>query len=330
MKIKIIKKYVNIPEAFIERRLPTKGNISVKIGELVNSYDQIGEAIYSTDTEKITYTGDLHVKEGDRVYPSDLLASEKKFIVKKIEYRANISGRITKIDEKLSIIEIKSTPKNFTLISGVGGEVVDISNNTSVLIKSPASVARAIAGCGLEVGGEILVLKESDLIDDALISEKVAGKIIFANTITDSAVKKARAFGCIGFVLASCEYTQFKKWSSEGVSLIVTEGFGRLQFNTYLVQLLDQLTAKFAVLRTYDKDLVLPVDKESGKFYFPANKNEEFETEAKVGDRVYVLSRELFGTVAKILEINENSNTVKLDIKDKSTELNCDLVALIG
>lgn len=330
MKLKIIKKYVNLPEAFIERRMPAKGKISVKVGETVNSYDQIGEANYSLESEKVTYTGEVAVKEGDRVYPSDLLACEKKYVVKKTEYRTNISGRVAKIDEKSSFIEIKSLPKKFDLISGVTGEVVDVSNNISVLIKSPASVARAVDGCGSEVGGEIIVLKESELIDDALISEKVAGKIIFANTITDSAIKKARTFGCTGFVIASCEYSQFKKWSSEDVSLLVTEGFGKLQFNTYLVQLLDQLTSKFALLRTHDKDLVLPVDKENGKFYFPANKKEEFEAEASAGDRVYILSRSLFGTVAKIVQVNEKEGTLKLNIRGNTTEIPSDIVALIG
>ncbi|NCT55299.1 hypothetical protein GW755_00475 [bacterium] len=330
MKLKIIKKYLNLSETFIERRMPSEGKISVKIGDNVNSYDQIGEATYSTEVEKIPYIGSVEVKEGDRVYPSDILAKQKKYVVKKLEYRTKISGLVTEIDKKLCTIEVKSLPKKFDLISGVTGEVVDVINNTSVLIKSPSSVVRGVAGGGEEVAGEITVLKDSDLIDERLINEGVAGKIVFANRITVSAIKKAKTLGCVGFVIASCDYIMYTNSLKENVSLIVTEGFGNLKFNSYLLQLLDQLTSKFAILRTYEKSLVLPVDKVSGKFYFPANRVEEFEAEAKIGDRVYVLNRELFGAVGKITKIIEYEEKVEIEVLGTKKDLSKDLVALVG
>lgn len=330
MKLKIIKKYLNLPEAFIERGMPAKGSLSVKTGDLINSYDQIGETSYSNETEKIIYTGELLVREGDRVYSSDILAKDKKYVVKKIEYRAKISGIVSKVDTKSKNITIASFPKKYILISGISGQVVDTYSSLSVLIKSPASLVRGIAGGGPEVGGEIIVLKEADFIEDALINDSVSGKIVFANRISESAIKKAKTFGCMGFVVASCDYSFFTSCLREGTSIIVTEGFGNLKFNSYLVQLLDQLTSKFALLRTYDKSLVLPVDSKSGKFYFPANRPEEFEAEARVGDRVYVLNRELFGSVGKITSVSDESSVVTVDVLGSSKEVSKDLVALVG
>ncbi|PIR43459.1 hypothetical protein COV24_02550 [candidate division WWE3 bacterium CG10_big_fil_rev_8_21_14_0_10_32_10] len=328
MKIPILRKYVEQKESYIERRLPAKGKIFVKKGDKINSFDQIGEASFIRDKERLEYVGEPVKDVGDRVYPGDVIALEKKFLVKKLETVVNISGRIKDIDATKKVISIEGLSTRYNLISGVSGEVVDTLNDESVLIKSSSLVMKCAAGCGSEIGGELVYIKgEGEVVVEKDISAKVAGKIILVNKIDRSASKKAKILGALGFIIGSCDYATYKKYIEEDLSVVILEGFGNIDIASDLLAYLSKLSSKFCILRTYESMFLLPGEINTG--LIKRDIIEEFETELQVGDLLQIFDTDYYGKSGKVIEIHEDKGILVVSIDGKEVEIQADKVGLL-
>ena len=311
MKISLLKKYIERKEVFVERKLPNVGTIYVNKGDKVNSFDQLGEASYVKDFEKINYLGNPVKELGDRVYPGDVVATDKRFFFNKKDYTCNISGRVKEIDIKGKIILVEGLFARYNLVSGVTGVVEDVLKNTSVLIKTNALIIKCAAGCGNEVDGELFYISNKDkTVSEKDITEKVAGKVIVADRIENGAIKKAKTLGAQGFILGGCEYSEFKKYWKEGLSILIIEGFGKIPINEHLSNYFSRVTSKFSILRTYDSMLLVPGEENSKLDGSLDNKNLEFETELKDGDMVQVFSIEHYGKSGKVKSVSLDGSII--------------------
>jgi hypothetical protein len=324
MKLPVLKKQFAEQSAFIERKLPTSGEVLVKVGDTVNSFDKLGTCSVIRDSEKLEYSGKLVCKEGDRVYPGDVLAERKKLMVKKHQVKCTISGTIAEINKKEGYILVNGVGSNYTLISGVSGEVVDILNNQSILIKTSAVVIKGIAGSGNEVAGELVYIKEGDLTDET-ITDQVNGKIIVANSATSGAIAKAKTIGALGFILASCEYSDYRRFVKDEISVLVLEGFGGLAFNKPLLKYFKDMDSKFGAVRTFEGMLIIPGE-DIAKIVKNPSAN-MFESEPNIGDSVQIFSKEYFGKSGSVKEIKDNKLILTVD--DNVVEVDPNLVGLL-
>ena len=217
MKIPVLKKYIGKEDVFIERRLPSIGNVYVKIGDEVNSFDTIGEASIVKEAEKIQYKGKLLIKRNQRVYPGDVISVSSK-LFKKEEIKSTISGRVSEIDKKTQTVYLEGLSNIYNLIAGVKGVVVDVCDSKSVLIKTPATIVKAVEGCGDEVAGELKFI-DDDVLSESEVTDDVRGKILVVNRIDSGSLSKAKVMGAIGFIIASCEYVDFIKYREEKTNL---------------------------------------------------------------------------------------------------------------
>lgn len=310
MNINILKKIYFEPNAFIERKLPHSGTIVVKKGDSINSYDKLGETKIVKDRESILFKGKVLVREGQRIYPGDSISEGKKYLIKKNYTKSTISGVVKSVDKEQKKVNIEGLSTNFTLYSGIAGEVVDVLESKSVLIKSQAVVIKAIAGSGLEVAGELTYLKD-DKLTDKDITENVRGKIIVANSIDIGAVSKAKTMGAFGFVVASCEYVEYRKYMEEKLSILVVEGFGKMIFSLPLLNYFKKMDSKFGALRTYEGMLILPGEKLED-FLSKTSKN-YLEEKLEVGDIVQTFNKEHFGKSGVVKQIKDDSVVVEID-----------------
>ena len=310
MKIPVLKKYIGREEVFIERRLPSVGNIYVKIGDEVNSFDTIGEANIVKEAEKISYKGKLIIKRNQRVYPGDVISVNTKFF-KKEEIKSTISGRISEIDEKNHVVFLEGLSNIYNLIAGVKGVVVDVSDSKSVLIKTPATIIKAMEGCGEEVAGELKYINE-DVLSENEVTDDVRGKILIVNRIESNALSKAKVLGAIGFIIASCEYAAFVKYREEKINLLVLEGFGKMSFVKPLVDYLKKLDSIFCVLRSYENMLVLPRVSVNEILGTDLKYKEHFVTDVKIGDMVQIFIKERYGEFGVVKEIKGDLLAVEL------------------
>jgi len=310
MNINILKKIYFEANAFIERKLPHPGTIIVKKGDFINSYDKLGDTKIVKDSESISFKGKVLVKKGQRVYPGDSISEEKRYLIKKDYTKSTISGIVKSVDRRQKKVNIEGLSTNFTLYSGVAGEVVDVLKNTSVLIKSQAVVVKSIAGFGAEVAGELIYLKDDKLTDED-ITESVKGKIIVANSIDIGAVSKAKTMGAFGFVVASCEYVEYKRYMEEKLSILVVEGFGKMIFSLPLLNYFKKMDSKFGAIRTYEGMLILPGEKLED-FLSKTSKN-YLEEKLEVGDIVQTFNKEHFGKSGVVKQIKDDYVVVEVD-----------------
>jgi hypothetical protein len=309
-KVPVLKKYYFDKSAFIERKLPRPGNLLVSTGSVVNSFDKLGEARIVKDTEKVDFSGICKVKKGERVYPGDVLAVAKKYLFSKKEYKTTLSGTVSEIDKTKGTIQIDGLSSNFTLISGVSGEVVDTLDETSILIKSPAVVVKAVAGVGEEVAGELVYIKTGVLSSED-ITERVKGKIVVANTANAGAISKAKALGILGFVLGSLEHVEYTKLDQEDFSILLLEGFGSMPISEPLLNYFKQIDSKFAAIRTYENMLIIPG--EDILKIIPKVRESYFESEITVGDYVQIFNKEHYGKTGKVIEVKTDTVIVVVD-----------------
>lgn len=328
MRIPVINKYLFSSNVFVERRLPSQGNLYVKKGDRVHSYDQIGQASFVQESEKIEYSGVLKKEEGDRVYPGDVLALESKLYFNKKEYNSTVSGRVKEINKQEKYILIEGLSRAFNLIAGVSGEVVDTLDHKSVLIKTSAVTVSCVAGSGEEVAGELVYVKGAKpVVTEKEIQATVAGKILLVNRIESGALKKAKTLGAVGFVIASCDYIDYKKYIEDGISVLIMEGFGSIPINAEIEKYFESFKSKFGILRTYDTMLLIPNDKPES--IVKGEGKDLFLSEAKVGDTVQVFDSKYFGQYFKIEELKEKENIVVIKHEKNVVEIPADKVGLV-
>nr|MBP7859855.1 hypothetical protein [Patescibacteria group bacterium] len=321
MKGIVLNKVIYSDPIFVERMLPTEGKIFVKSGDIVNSYDKIGETLVAKDQEVIKFKGEVLVSVGDKVSKGDILAKERYKFFKFKEFLSPINGKVREIDEKNNQIFIESTMQSFSLISGVDGEVMNVSTSKSVLLKTKGLSLKGVSGFGDEVCGEVLFLS-SNLVGEKDVTENVRGKILVAKGFSPSAVSKAKTFNALGFVFASSQYFEVKKYIEEKTPLIVLEGFGDLPFNPIFKTLFQKFNSLFGILRTYENSLIL-TGRTLADFDVDFNLNSFFETEILVGDIVQLFNKENFGSIAKVTEIE--TDKLKVSLIDASVPLEIEI-----
>lgn len=325
MNVNLLKKIYFEPNGFIERKLPRPGTLVVKKGDTINSYDKLGDTKIIKDSQTVSYKGRVLVREGQRVYPGDSISEEKKFLVKKDYIKSTISGVVKEIDKEKKIVNIEGLSTTFTLYSGISGEVVDVLENTSVLIKSQSVVIKSVEGTGGEVAGELVYLKDDKLTDED-ITESVRGKIIVANSMDTGAVSKAKTMGAFGFVLASCEYVEYKKYIDEKISVLVIEGFGKMMFSIPLLNYFKKMDSKFGAIRTYEGMLIMPGENLED-FLSKPSKN-YLEQQLQDGDIVQLFNKEHFGQSGVVKKVKEK--TVLVEVDGNSVELSPNVLGIIA
>jgi len=136
---------------------------------------------------------------------------------------------------------------------------VDIIQNEGVKIKTHGSFIQGIFGIGGETIGELAMVanKPNEVLTEKDIDKAFKDKIIVGGSIvTYSALEQARKVGVKGIVIGGIEDDDLKQFmgydigvaitGSEqvGLTLIITEGFGKMSMAARTFQLLKSLAGK--------------------------------------------------------------------------------------
>src|SRR3989339_676539 len=113
MRLLVIKKYQYNKSCFIERQLPSVGEIFVNVGDTVKGFDKIGHCMGSDNSENLKFEGTFLKKESDKVYANEVLWVKKKGFIKIKEGSAPFSGIIANLNEKKNTFKLKRNPKDY-------------------------------------------------------------------------------------------------------------------------------------------------------------------------------------------------------------------------
>lgn len=185
--------------------LPVPGKIVVDVGIKVEKNDTL--AIYEEakiinlnltnllelKPQKIYKT--LVKKPGDKIEIDDIIAIKKQIFGKKIIY-SPVSGKLLSLDETRGILTIEIKGEEKKLLTPVGGQIIEIIDDKTVVIDFNGLVYEA-KECLNNRWGELSVLGNVDeAVDLYQIQRARAGKILVGYNWPKECIKKAFALDC--------------------------------------------------------------------------------------------------------------------------------------
>ncbi len=256
-----------------ERRLPLKGEVLVKMGDFVKADDIVARTLLPGDVERLNLAGKLGVppKEalsflkvsiGDPIKKDQIIAESKGFFgLFKTTVISPIDGTVENYSDITGMLTLRKPPKKVEIDAYVNGKVVEVIANEGIVVQTPATFIQGIFGIGGEAKGELklvakspdYVLTKEDITDD-LKGKIVIGGSLITSEILEECVKKQ----VIGIVVGGIDDKDLKDFLGEeigvaitgheekGITLIITEGFGKMTMAKKTFEILSKNDGKRA------------------------------------------------------------------------------------
>jgi hypothetical protein len=237
------------------RRLPLRGRVHVRPGQAVQAEDVVAEAELPGEIRSINVAGQLGVapeelpeillkQQGEPVAKDEPVARTRGlFGLLRSECRSPIDGTIESASSATGQVLIRGRPVALQKLAYVGGTVVDVQEEESATIEVQAAFVEGIFGLAGEAIGqlEIGVASPDDVLDADRVRPEQAGKVIVGGSlVTADAIKAAAEYGVKGIVSGGLNDTDVRAAlgyelgvaitgeEQLGVTVIITEGFGRI------------------------------------------------------------------------------------------------------
>jgi hypothetical protein len=318
-----------------ERRLPLPGEILVKKGDRVHAEQVAARTNLPGNVQTLNIAGLLGIlpdeveeamlKKQDATVKKDEIVAQSKgiFGLFKSSVRSPINGTIENISKITGQVIMREPPIPVEVIAYIDGEVIDIIKNEGVMVRTRGSFIQGIFGIGGETIGEIAMATDDPgtVLSDKEIDTKFADKIIVGGSmVTFEALEKARDAGVRGVVVGGIEDQDLKRFmgydigvaitGSEqvGLTVIATEGFGKLSMAKRTFELLASLTGKKASINGATQiragvmrpEVIVPMD--TGK---DVKKTADISAGSglDVGMSVRIIREPHFGAIGKVKEL---------------------------
>jgi hypothetical protein len=237
------------------RRLPLPGTITVHQDQKVKAEDVVARtelpglvrslnvaSILGIQPEEIHQN--MQKKEGDSITKDEIIASSKGlFGLFKSQCKSPIDGTIESISKITGQVMLREPQIPVEINAYVDGQVAEIIPNEGVEIQTYGVFIQGIFGIGGESIGQLIMVCETpeDVISVDRLDPKMAGKIIVAGSlITADIVNRAVQLGIKGIIAGGIDDGDLKKLlgyelgvaitgaEKLGITIIITEGFGRI------------------------------------------------------------------------------------------------------
>lgn len=251
------------------RDLPLKGRVLVSVGDRVSSNTIVAEADRDGELRIVRVADELgipsnevsscmKVSVGESVSEEQCIAEARGlwglFTTKVL---SPMSGTVEFVSSATGHVGIRAPKKTIQLSAYIDGVVSSVAEGRGVVIEETATFVQGIFGVGGERVGVVRMLQvppdaavgANDIPDDVQGAILVGG-----HSPSIEALRKAQSLGAVGFVTGSIDDTtlcQFVGYDigvaltgDEPISmtLIVTEGFGRIPINHRILEVLSRIT----------------------------------------------------------------------------------------
>ena len=256
-----------------ERRLPLKGSVESKVGERVKPNDIVAKTDLPGNVQMINVANQLNIDAsdinqcmiktiGESIHKNDLIAETKGiFGFFKSSVLSPCEGTIETISDVTGQVVLRESPIPVEVDAYIEGKINEVISEEGVVIKTNGVFIQGIFGIGGESRGKIKTIvdsRESEITKD-MITDEEKGKIIIGGSfISIDAYKKAIDFEVAGIVVGGFNYYDLEEilgytlgvaiTGSEDLytSLIVTEGYGKIQMGQQTFDLLNTYNGKLA------------------------------------------------------------------------------------
>lgn len=256
------------------RRLPIKGDVPVKVGDIVGPNDVVARAMLPGPQQAIKLAEELGVEAGevkgffklsigDKVEAGQLVAETKGMFGGwfKKEVFSKYTGTIEAISEVTGHVLVREPSVPVEILSYIRGTVVEVMAADGAVIEARGAMVQGIFGVGGERNGEVRVAVGSadEILEASHVLDTDKGKILVGGSgVTLDAIHRATKVGALGLVVGAVrdvDLTQFLGYDigvaitgqeDISLSLVATEGFGKLRMAQRTFDLLKSLEGKQA------------------------------------------------------------------------------------
>jgi hypothetical protein len=316
-----------------ERRLPLKGQVLVKAGDHVGPQDVVARTELPGNVQTIHLASRLGVdpgrvqqalrrRVGSDVRSGELLAeSSGLFGFARRTVVAPAAGFIESVSSVTGQLVMREPPIPVEVTAYVRGTVVELLPGEGVIVEARGALLQGIFGVGGEAWGAIVMAVDSpdaELAPGGLRPEHRGQVVVGGAFVTHDALMRARELGVAAVVVGGFDDLDLRRLlgrdlgvaitGSEdlGLTLVLTEGFGRIRMSERAWNLLGARAGRLAsvsgatqiragVLRP---EVLIP---ESN----PGTEPVERGTEAglALGALVRVIRAPYFGRVGQVVEL---------------------------
>jgi len=315
------------------RRLPIFGEVLVNVGDTVE-HETITARTEISGTPEIVKASTLlgvepedlsryMLKElGESVDEGENLAYYSAFfgLIKKA-VASPIDGTVESISDVTGQIILRGKPIPVEIDSYIPGKVVDILPREGVVVETNAAFIQGIFGIGGESQGRIRMTVGSpseELNEDLVRPEDKGAVLVGGSMVTIEALKKAVGIGVSCIVVGGIRHGDLISFTGEeigvaitgheevGITLIITEGFGKMtmsqrtfdllrSFEGYNASVNGATQIRAGVLRP---EIIIPYEK--GK----TQESEEELTAGMVpGTPVRIIRQPYFGAIGNVVNL---------------------------
>jgi hypothetical protein len=334
-----------------KRILPLKGDVLVKVGDLVDCHMVVARTDLPGQVKPINAANILGVppsevkdfaliKEGVMMEKGTIYVLKKSFFgLFKTKLVAEERCMIESINPITGNILLRAEPIPVEVTAYIDGEVVEVFPREGVRIQVWASFVQGIFGIGGETHGELHVVVPSNKtkLTPELITPDCRGKIIVGgNLITAAAVQRGIELGVRGIIAGGLHDKDLRQMlgydlgvaitgSEElGITLMVTEGFGEIDMAERTFNLLKAHEGEQASINGATQiragvirpEVVIP----------KKGKREESEAgrgpgSIDIGDVVQVIRAPFFGSLGTVVALPPELQVLESESKARVLEI---------
>jgi hypothetical protein len=317
-----------------ERRLPLPGEVVVTAGQKVSADTVVAKTNLPGNVQTVNVAGLLGVLPedietcmiklaGDSVGKDEVIAQTKGFFgLFKSRVTAPEEGSIESVSHITGQVILRERPIPVEVSAYIDAEVVEIFEKEGVAVEAISALVQGIFGIGGEAFGEIKRVAESSdsvLTPDEMDSSCNGKVLIGGSLVTTDGLKKAADVGAKGVVVGGIADQDLKEFlgydigvaitgsEQKGVTLIITEGFGRLRMAEKTFGLLTGHEGRKASINGTTQiragvlrpEVVIPLDGEAKS----VPKRREFKEGLEVDSPVRVIREPHFGKLGKVVAL---------------------------
>lgn len=256
-----------------DRRLPLEGEVLVHVGDLVKADDIVARTelpgkVYPQNVANLLGVDPGRLKEfmhkvsGDTVTEGEILAATQGFLgFFQSDARAITSGTLESISTVTGQVILQAHPIPVQIDAYINGRVVEVIPGEGCVVQANATLIQGIFGLGGEVKAPLVmaVTAPDQTLDPSHLTPEMAGKIAVGGAyLSLEGLKRAIALGIKGIVTGGFDYDEIKEilgyevgvaitgGEDLGLTLVVTEGFGRIDMAPATFALLVRLEGRRA------------------------------------------------------------------------------------
>ena len=327
-----------------ERILPLKGQVLVKKGDHVKAETVVAETLLPGKVVPFNLANKLGVtpaqlmnfikiEAGQQIDTNTVLAETKGLFgtgLFKNDVRSPVKGEVESISSVTGQVLLREPRIPVQVKAFIDGVVTDVMPEEGVIIENKSAYIQGIFGIGGETIGEIMVISKSPdaEVTPAEITEACAGKIIVTGSfVSFDVIEAARKHGAKAIITGGIDDQDIKKLlgydigvaitghENIGITIVVTEGFGKITMARKTFELLNRFNGKKTSIhgRTQIRagvirpEIIVPLPFDETELVVKESSMPVLEP----GTLIRVIRQPNFGKIAKVIGLPEELTKVE-------------------